>query len=103
MGPWQAALFAQYLLTGLSAALNAVYFGGYRSPRPGRRLGALALTLVSSATLVESLYFGLLLLLDPERLPLIFLSDARWVVARALVGLGSLSLSVLILRRLLSS
>lgn len=103
MGLWYFALFTQYLLTGLSAALNAVYFWGYRSPKPGRRLGALALALASSATLVESLYFGGLLLFQLDLFPQTFLADARWMAARALVGLGSLSISILVLRRLLSS
>jgi len=96
------ALLAQCLVTGLSATLNTAYFWGYRSPRPGRRWGALALALVSTAALVESLYFGGLLLFQPEALPQTFLADARWVGARALEGLGSLSVSALILRRLFS-
>lgn len=90
----------QYFITALSSALNAVYFWRYRSPLRRRRLGAVVLSVVSAATLVESLYLGMFALSDGSGR--YFPSDPRWWLgAGLLVCLGSLLLSGLILRQIL--
>ena len=96
-------LIAQYLLTALSSGFNAVYFWNYRSPRRGRRVGAMVLFGLSLALVVESLYFGAFALsrgLDWG--PDFFLEPRRWLMARGLVCLGSLAISTLILRKMVS-
>ena len=90
----------QYAFAAFFSAFNAAYFWRYRSPLRRRRVGAVVLFLISAATLVESLCFGLFALLGGPGQD--FLSDPRWWLgAGLLVCLGSLSLSLLILRQIL--
>lgn len=99
----QAVLTAQYLLTALSSGFNAVYFWRYRSPRRGRRVGAVVLFGLSLALVIESLYFGLFALSQGlEWGREFFLEPRRWLLARGLVCLGSLAISALIVRKLVS-
>lgn len=57
---WDTALVLEQGLTALFSAFNTFHFLGYRSPRRGRRWGALALALVNLAFLIQSLYLGIL-------------------------------------------
>lgn len=98
---FEAMLVAQYLLNALSSGFNAVYFWNYRSPRRGRRVGAMVLFGLSLALVMESLYFGLFALCRGlEWGPDFFLEPRRWLMARGLVCLGSLAISAIILRKL---
>jgi len=96
---WKILLLAQALVTALSSGYNGLYFWRYRSPLPARRVGATIMTLVSLATLVESLYLGLYAL--PQGGPWLESSQSAslLLVARSLVCVGSLAVSGLILRR----
>lgn len=58
---FEAMVLALYGITALSSGFNTLYFWHYRSQHKRRRLGALVLSLVSSATLVQSFYLGLYL------------------------------------------
>ena len=57
---WYLALLLQQGTTLVSSGFTALYFLRYRSPRRGRRWGALALTLVNLAFFVQGLYLGIL-------------------------------------------
>jgi len=95
-------LIAQYALTALSSGFNAGYFWAYRSPYRKRRLGAVVLAVLSLALLVESVYFGLFALSQGRWWAGFFLAPGNWLAAKSLLCLGSLAISALILRRLLS-
>ena len=86
-------LLGQHLVVLISSGFNAIYFWGYRSEVPGRRLGAAVMAFVSLATFLESLALYL------AGQPWAPLCSLPWLVARALVTLASLSISALILRR----
>ena len=100
---FDVVLIAQYLLTALSSGFNASYFWSYRSPRRGRRIGALVLFGLSLSLVIESIYFGLFAVSLSSGLECTFFTEARhWLAARGLVCLGSLAISVLVLRKLWS-
>ena len=99
-------ILTQYIVTALSSGFNAVYFSGYRSPLRRRRIGALALALLSGALLIESLSFTCLcfsyIYNGKEFSSVLLLNPALFLGARLLLCLGSLVVSALILRHLLS-
>lgn len=97
-------VLAQYMLTALSSGFNAVYFFGYRSPTRRRRIGALTLALLSVAILIESIYFGFFALFPGQQWARgFFLDSSYWLAVRLLLCLGSLMISLLILRRLVAN
>ena len=97
-------VFAQYFATAISSAFNACYFFGYRSPKARRRIGAIVLGVVSLAIFIESLYFGTFSLYQGhEWATSFFLNPSYWLGARLLLCLGSLLISALILRQLVSN
>lgn len=95
-----------WLVSVLSSAYNAAYFLGYRHADGRRRLGAQVMAVVSLGTLMESLAFGLLsswpMKLDQQALALPWPVSGGWLAARLLVCLGSVLISLLILRQRLS-
>ena len=94
-------VLAQYVVTALSSAFNASYFFGYRSPTRRRRIGALTLALLSVAIFIESIFFGLFAFFPGQQWASGFLTDSGyWLAARLLLCLGSLLVSILILRQL---
>lgn len=97
-------VFAQYFATAVSSAFNACYFLGYRSPKTRRRIGAIVLGVVGVAIFIESLYFGTFSFYQGrEWATSFFLNPSYWLGARLLLCLGSLLISALILRRLVSN
>lgn len=93
-------VFAQYIVTALSSGFNACYFFRYRSPTRRRRIGAAVLAVFSVAIFIESLYFGLFsFYLRQEWANAFFLDPTHWLAAKLLLCLGSLLVSVLILRQ----
>lgn len=95
----EPTLVLQYLVTTLSSAFNAVYFMGYRSPVGRRRIGALALALISLALMGESLYLALSWTHGVNGVPAF--APTYWLAAGLLACLGSLLITALILRRLM--
>ena len=99
-------ILTQYLVTALSSGFNAVYFSSYRAPLRRRRIGALALALLSVAILIESIYFTCFSLSyiynGKEFLSGLLLNPGLWLGVRLLLCLGSLLVSALILRHLLN-
>ena len=98
---WRPAAIGLDIAVVLCAGFNLCYFaqraiGGTRTP--SRRLAALALTLVSLAALVESLFFLALLALtsDPDA------GFLPWMLVRLLPFAASAFISLLVLRRLAS-
>ncbi len=98
-------ILTQHIVTALSSGFNAVYFSTYRAPLRRRRIGALALALLSLAILIESLYFTCFSLSyiynEKEFLSVLLLNPGLWLGVRLLLCLGSLLVSALILRHLL--
>jgi hypothetical protein len=100
-------ILTQYIVTAVSSGFNAAYFSGYRSPLRRRRVGALVLALLSVAILTESIYFTCFSLSyiynnGNEFLAGLLLTPVPFLVVRLLLCLGSLLVSVLILRHLLN-
>ena len=96
-------VFAQYFATAISSAFNTYYFLGYRSSTRRRRIGAVALALMSLAIFIESLYFGTFSLYQGhEWATSFFLNPSYWLGARLLLCLGTLLISALILRHLVA-
>jgi hypothetical protein len=99
-------ILTQYIVTALSSGFNAAYFSGYRSPLRRRRIGALALALLSVAILIESIYFTCFSLFyiynGKEFLSSLLLNPGLLLGVRLLLCLGSLLISVIILRHLLN-
>ncbi len=97
-------VLAQYLVTALSSAFNACYFFGYRSSTRRRRIGAIVLGVVSIGIFIESVFFGFFALFQGQQWAFeFFFNQSYWFAARLLICLGSLAISVLILRRLVSN
>ena len=97
-------ILTQYIITALSSGLNAGYFFRYRSPMKRRRIGAVVLTLLSLAIFIESLYFSIFSFYQgQEWASAFFLAPSHWLVARLLVCFGSLLISGLILRQLMTN
>ena len=90
-------VMAQYVVTAVSGAFNACYFLGYRSPTRRRRIGAMVLALVSLAIFIESFYFGFSAVFQEQQ------ESILWLGTRLLICLSSLTISVLILRRLVAN
>jgi len=101
---------AQYIVTALSSGFNAGYFASYRTPVRRRRIGALTLALLSGAIFAESLYFTCFALFETFETFKIF-QGQEWASdvlfnpgyllgVRLPVCLGSLLMSILILRHL---
>lgn len=102
-GLGDALVVTQDLATALCGGFNALYFLCYlRRPQqnPSRRVGAAALALVNAGALAES--FFLLLVYTSARLEwwleTSLLAPSPWLLARSLPFLGTLSVSLLILR-----
>lgn len=97
-------VFVQYFATAISSAFNACYFFGYRSPKARRRTGAVVLGMMSVAILIESLFFGTFSFYQGQEWDSSFLlNPGYWLGARLLLCFGSLLISVLILRHLISN
>lgn len=94
-------VIALYGVTVLSSVLNTCYFLGYRSVEKRRRIGATALALLSLGIVIESLYFGLFtFFLGRGGAIDFFLDPGHWLMAGTLLCVGSVFISVLILRQL---
>ena len=92
-------ILAQSIVTAISSGCNALYFLRYRSTVRRRRVGALALGLLSAALLMESLYFSGYALLQGNDCGGLLAEAGYWLAARSLVCIGSLLMSTLILRQ----
>jgi hypothetical protein len=100
-----ALAVAQDLTTALCGGFNALYFLLYllrRQETLSRRVGAAALALVNAGALAESLYFSALYTTYRLgwRAQMPFLSPLPWLLARSLPFLGTLFVSLLVLRAL---
>jgi peptidoglycan biosynthesis protein MviN/MurJ (putative lipid II flippase) len=109
--PWEASVdglgdalvVAQDLATALCGGFNALYFLRYlrrRQESPSRRVGAAALALANAGALAESLF--LMAVYSNARLgwwvQMSLLAPGPWLLARSLPFLGTLFISLLILR-----
>lgn len=99
-------LVMAWLVSVLASAYNAAYFLGYRSADGQRRLGAHVMAVVSIGTLMESLAFGLLSYwtteLDHRAVVIPWPASSGWLAARLVACLGTVLISLLILRQRLS-
>ena len=100
-------VLAQYIVTALSSGFNAGYFASYRTPVRRRRIGALTLALLSGAIFTESLYFTCFAFFETFKIFQgqewagdLFVDPGYLLGVRLPMCLGSLLLSILILRHL---
>ncbi len=93
-------LVLQYLVTASSSAFNATYFMRHRSQVWRRRVGALALALISLAVTGGRLYLALLTLSWNNSGVGLPFSPGYWLVVGLLACLGSLLITSLIIRQL---
>ena len=101
---WTALLVGEDLATGACGVVNAGYFAGYwwrRNGSRGRRIGALALVLVSVAVVVEAA-FSQGLYWSAEGATLAAPSIGVWVLVRAPLLLATALITAIIARRVLS-
>ncbi|MCK4362061.1 MAG: hypothetical protein KAW13_02135 [Dehalococcoidia bacterium] len=109
-------VLAQYIITALSSGFNAGYFASYRTTVRRRRIGALTLALLSGAIFTESLYFTCFAFFETFEIFEIFktFQGQEWASdlffnpgyllgVRLPVCLGSLLMSILILRHLVAT
>jgi len=94
-------IVAQDVATGACGVLNAGYFSRYwlRAVLPRRRIGAAALALLGVAAIAEALFSQALLW---SRGGLFEVSDGVWALARVPLLLATVSISAIVLRRVLS-
>ena len=94
-------VIAQYVLTAISSGFNAGYFMTYRSHEKKHRVGAAVLALLSLALFIESSYFGVFALFQGEVWAYSFFFEPRhWFLARFFLCLGSVLITILILRQI---
>jgi hypothetical protein len=94
-------VIAQYAITAISSAFNASYFMRYRSSEARRRIGSKVLAILSLAIFAESIYFGLFALFQGRSWGYdFFLQPGHWFMARLLLCIASVVITVLILRQL---
>lgn len=105
-GAFDVLILGAWLVSVLSSAYNAAYFLSYRHANGRRRLGAQVMAVLSLGTLVESLAIGVLsywpMELDQQALALPWPASGGWLAARLLMCLGTVLISLLILRQKLS-
>ena len=103
----QYFILTQLILTALSSGFNAFYFLRYRTAVRRRRVGALTLALLSGAISSESLYFACPAFSGISQgqgwASSFALDPVYWLGVRLTVCLGSLMVSVLILRHLMAN
>ncbi|MBI2885736.1 MAG: hypothetical protein HYY02_00855 [Chloroflexi bacterium] len=99
----QGFLLLFFILTALSSAANAAYFGAFSGESRGQRLGAAVLSLVSFGTLLHSGYSALALLVHGGTVAPLGASRGAALVAQGVTMLGSLAITALIARRALSA
>ena len=93
----------QDLATATSGLFNSGYFAhyGWRGEgRRGRRAGAVALALVSSAAVIESLFSQALFWIQQDAVAIPTLSSGVWALLRVPLLVATLAISVIILRRI---
>ena len=95
----EIALLLEDLLTVASSAINTLYFSSYRTRLRGRRIGARALSIVSGATLIEALYHGIGVAIYGMEVSLTSISPGLSIAVRALIAIGSITISLLVLRQ----
>jgi len=93
-------LLALYILALCGSAVNAAYFVALPSQSRSRRIGALVLALANTGTALHSARGALITLFAPLQTESAYLATA--ILAQSVVALGSLAVTVLILRRALS-
>lgn len=98
-------MVAQDVATAACGLLNAGYFVRFwRLPNGsrGRRLAAAALAMVSAAAVTEALFSQGLFWSQQEAVSLVQLSPGIWALLRLPLLVATVSISIIILRRLLS-
>lgn len=94
-------VIAQDVTTAVFGAMNAGYFGAYllqTTGRRSRRIGATALTLVSSASIVEAAFSQSLFWTERGDL----FSNGLWALVRLPLLAATLFISAIIVRRALA-
>ena len=95
----QALMAVQGLLTAISGGFNALYFAGYSTSHPARKVATLVLSLVNLSFLLQGLYWTLLSMNDGSSR---FLTPGSLLVVGLITLMSSLAISALILRQRLN-
>lgn len=99
----QDILVLFFILTALSSAANAAYFGAFSGESRSQQIGAAVLSLVSFGTLLHSGYSALVLVVHGGRVVPLGASPGAALVAQGVTMLGSLAITALIARRVLAA
>ena len=94
----EAAMAIAWAVSVACSATNAVFFAAYRDERRRRRIGAAVMAVVSVAMLIEALAFGAVVSV-PESLAAGGSRWRLWLLARLLVCVGSMLITLLIARQ----
>lgn len=93
------AMAIAWVVSVACSATNAVFFASYRDERRRRRIGAAVMAVVSFAILVEGLAFGAVASVPDGLLAASGSRWQMWLLARLLVCLGSVLVTLLIMRQ----
>lgn len=96
-------ILGQDVATAACGLLNAGYFAEYAwrgDSANGRRAGAVALTLVSIAAVIEAIFSQVLFWSQREVLSPDILSPGIWALVRVPLLLATVAISLIIIRRL---
>ena len=96
-------ILSQDVATAACGLLNAGYFAEYAwrgDSEHGRRAGAVALTLVSIAAVIEAVFSQALFWSQREALSPDILSPGIWALVRVPLLLATVAISLIIIRRL---
>ena len=94
----QALMAVQGLLTAISGGFNALYFAGYSTSHPARKVATLVLSLVNLSFLLQGLYWVLLVSDGPYH----SIGSGSLVMVGLITLMSSLAITTLILRQRLN-
>lgn len=95
----QALMTVQGMLTAVSGGFNALYFAGYSTSHPARKIATLVLALVNLSFLLQGLYWTVLPASNGSSNPL---GSGSLLLVGLITLMSSLAITALILRQRLN-
>ena len=98
----QALMTVQGVLTAISGGFNALYFAGYSTSHPARKVATLVLSLVNLSFLLQGLYWTLLPIMPASDGSSYFLGSGPPLMVGLITLMSSLAITALLLRQKLN-